>query len=512
MKVTLSVVAGPMTGQERVFDEPDLFLVGRNEACHYNLQGDPFLSRNHFLLEISPPDIALRDLGSMNGTYINGTKFGGRIEGESQDEAKKRQQSITLNEGDLIKVGKTEIKVKIEQPVACTECGKEIADEEKKASEFTGGTYLCQQCRRREAEKLKPEPVRQPAKPVEVKAPKVQEPPVAPVVAVTPPKKEEDDADRLLKGLLEDRKKVSDNPGAVIDEFLKQLLLKGIQIGDRKEEYPSIAGYQIKKKLGNGGFGAVYLAFHEKTGKDVALKTMLQTKKPSEKSLRLFNREIEVNQSLNHPNIISVEEHGDYRGIRYFSLELMDCGSVWDLMGQGRKALSVNDAVPIMLQTLEGLAYAHSREIIHRDLKPPNLLLSRRGGSLVAKVSDFGLAKVFTQSGMTQNKITEVGTFCGSPPYIAPEHIFNYRFLQPETDVFEMAATFYHMLTGRVVWEAGGKDILNIVLQSSVKPIRSVNGAVPAGIAGVLDKALSVAPDQRYHNAGAMLEALRKAL
>ena len=527
MKVTLSIIAGPMAGQEKVFDEPDFFMVGRHEECHYRLADDPYLSRRHFILEINPPDIFLRDLGSTNGTYINGVKHGGRSPEEIPEEAEKRHQEVRLKDKDLLKVGTTEIRVNVEMPVQCVECGSDIPEAKKKAAEFVGGTSLCEECRRREAEKNKPAPPPPPPPPKqpEVK-PSPMEIPTLPVVKVQPappqpvnippqppppaaPAKNENLIRDLIK---QDPKKAVENPGALIDDLLLKLLIAELGRPPREKEYPSIKGYRIIKQLGAGGFGAVYRAVYEKTGQEVALKTMLETKKPNERNLNLFKREIEVCKGLKHPNIVTLHDAGDFGGIHYFSLELMDAGSVWDLMMNGLKPLTVDEAIPIMLQSLEGLAHAHKKEIIHRDLKPPNILLSRKDGKLIVKVSDFGLAKNFRKAGCTKNKITEAGTFCGSPPYIAPEHITEYRFAKPVTDVFEMAATFYHMLTGRTVWDARQADVVDKILYGSITPINAIKSDIPPKIVAVINKALERETSKRYKDAGEMLKALKHSV
>jgi serine/threonine protein kinase len=280
----------------------------------------------------------------------------------------------------------------------------------------------------------------------------------------------------------------------------------------QKEELPKIAGYSIKKKLGAGGFGAVYLAVNDKTGKECALKTMLQTKKPNEKGIAMFEREIDITKSLRHPNIVSIEDHGYTDGIHFFALELMNGGSVFDLMDNGKTRVPLVIIKDLMLQTLEGLAFLHKNNYIHRDLKPPNILISQVGGKRIYKVSDFGLAKNFIRAGMTRNKITDTGSFCGSPPYIAPEHILNYRFLKPSTDVFEMGATFYHIITGRTVWQINpGQDYIKLILESQPVPIKKLEPSIPDNIAAIIDRSLNRDERKRYKDAGEMLKDMKKA-
>jgi len=240
----------------------------------------------------------------------------------------------------------------------------------------------------------------------------------------------------------------------------------------------------------------------------------------------MFEREKEISVALRHPNIIRCERCGCWNDIHFIEMEYMEGGCVGKLL-EKRGKLPLDEAMQIMLQSLEGLAFAHNAElklsfadgrktihgIIHRDLKPPNILLSGAPGKWVAKVSDFGLAKAFSEAGMTKGGITGAGMSVGSAPYMAPEHLTNYRNLKPATDVFEIAATFYHMLTGYYVWNfRKGVDNFVVILQEIPDPIRNLNGSVPIKIAAVLDKALSRDPQGRYKDGRELLEALKKAL
>ena len=200
---------------------------------------------------------------------------------------------------------------------------------------------------------------------------------------------------------------------------------------------------------------------------------------------------------------------------------------MWDMMEIGRRAIDLKTATPLILQMLEGLAYAHEAEIIvtttegkkkrigviHRDLKPPNVLLSRSGGRLVAQLSDFGLAKAFGAAGCTQGSLSQAGTSCGSPPYMAPEHLTNYKYVKPATDVFEMAATIFHVLTGQTVRSFGrGRDPFKCVLEEPLRHLKDHSSGCPTGLNNVMDRAWAVDAEDRYTNGREFLEAMRKVL
>jgi serine/threonine protein kinase len=259
------------------------------------------------------------------------------------------------------------------------------------------------------------------------------------------------------------------------------------------------------------------------------IKTMLQTRKPPRVQMLLFDREKEIAVQLMHPNVVRAERAGAWNEIHFIEMEFMDGGSVWDLMTGGTRALPLDRAAPIILQALEGLAYAHEasvsvttdkgkktqRGVIHRDLKPPNILLTHQGGRVVAKLSDFGLAKSFAAAGCTQGSLSQsqAGSFCGSPCYMAPEHICNYKYVKPPTDVFEMAATFFHMLTGRPVWPLGpGKDIFKVILESEPLRLKDHLPSCPKPLAQVFDRALARDPAERPASGQELLDAMRKVL
>lgn len=499
MKVELAVISGPKAGKVYRFDEPQGFTFGRAKDCSFVVENDPTFSRHHFLLEVNPPQVWLKDLGSLNYTWINGCRVGGRPAGVAAEDAEP-SEAVPLRDGDKIMAGKYELLLKVEAPALCVDCGKEIPPDQRRAAEFVGGTYLCLQCREREEKKKQvPEP--------------------RPKDAAVPPVKK----DKQVRLSPEQRERAEENPAVIIEELFKQFLAKE---GRKKEQLPEIMGYQLEKKLGEGGFGAVYAATRTSDGKRVAVKTILQTRKPGPNEILMFEREKEISVALRHPHIVHCERADCWNDIHFIEMEHMDGSCVGSLLKR-KGRLSLDEAAPIMLQVLEGLAYAHRAElhltfeggkktvrgIVHRDLKPPNILLAGSPGRWTAKISDFGLAKAFSQAGMTKGQITVPGMTVGSRPYMAPEHATNYRDVKPTTDVFEMAATFYHMLTGSFVWNfKRGADPYCVIMQDTPKPIRSRNESIPEKVAYVLDRALSRDTAARYRDGGEFLAALKKAI
>ncbi|MCZ7647479.1 MAG: serine/threonine-protein kinase [Planctomycetota bacterium] len=318
----------------------------------------------------------------------------------------------------------------------------------------------------------------------------------------------------------------------------------------------SIPGYTLQAELGRGGMGVVFKGVDDATGETVAIKTMLPAVAASQDAVARFNREILVNASLNHPNLVRFLNHGRTdEGVFFFVMEFVDG---MDLAAYAKSAgvPALAEFAPLMLDMLAGLAFAHTAPvlvadsgaaegatartetgIVHRDLKPANVLLRREGGRWTAKVTDFGLAKSFTRAGLSG--MTAEGDMAGTPAYWPREQITHYKYLSPASDVFSMAAVFVHVLTGAYPRRGFQKlmddaiaskrppmlaKIVQTVMRESVPPARELLPALPGPVAAVLDRALreqELPPGEaemsreltalRYPHAGAFLEALRAA-
>ncbi|MFC1735757.1 serine/threonine-protein kinase [Candidatus Hydrogenedentota bacterium] len=357
------------------------------------------------------------------------------------------------------------------------------------------GTYLCDECRKK--------------KPDRTMAPTGQ--------SHAPP---ESDTGKLR---VDQRKAAEKGAAHVIED-----ILEAFHHHRKRESPPPLRGYRGLEKTSDSALGAVYKATRTRDGVTVAVKTLLQTHRPVKQHAAIFEREKFVAASVQHDHIVHPERISKWGDIHFIEMEYMSGGSLWDRLRENESGLSLVEALPIMLQSLEGLAHAHDthvtinlpagpetiRSIVHRDIKPSNILLTRKGGSLKAKVSDFSLSKAFAEAGMARGAVTaDPGAHCPGTSYMAPEHLVNYRYVEPATDVFEIAAVFYHMFTGNPVWDTGNNiDPLKAILEAEIAPIRSRDHRVPAGIAHVIDRALSRNKEDRYPDAGAMLEALRWAV
>ncbi|KAB8330985.1 protein kinase [Scytonema tolypothrichoides VB-61278] len=292
----------------------------------------------------------------------------------------------------------------------------------------------------------------------------------------------------------------------------------------------AIRGYSLIKLLGKGGFGEVYLAQHNHSGKFVALKLMLPAIAANEDAIQRFLREMDNTKALGHPNVVQLMDYGFYEGIFFFTMDYCSGGSVSDLMQQQGGRLSIDIAVPIILQVLNGLEYTHNAEIpyvkfgdgsfgkgrglVHRDLKPGNIFLSYSDGKLTAKIGDYGLAKAFDQAGLSGQTMS--GTKAGTPAFMPRQQVINFKYAKPEVDIWATAASLYFMLTGAYPRNFVGSDPFLAVLQTNAVPIRDRlrrgeaerDASIPEQLAQLIDQALVDKPEIHFKSAAGFKQAL----
>lgn len=300
-----------------------------------------------------------------------------------------------------------------------------------------------------------------------------------------------------------------------------ELLLSSPMHGDLS--FHNVDGYERLELLGKGGMGHVWRVRERASGRCCALKTIYVSNQLAEGEREKYLREASYASQLDHPHILRLYHSGENDELVYFLQELCEGGSVQDWMWeQKERPLPFDTATHIILQVLDGLAYAHQarillpatgrekRGLIHRDIKPGNILLADRSDRPTAKIGDFGLAKIIEMTGMTDP--TRPDEFGGSADFISRLQILHFKDAKPEMDVWSAAATYYYMLTGTPPKKLRHADRFKLAAVVKPEPIRRRSAAVPPAMAQVIDDALAETPEMGCKDAGELKARIEAAL
>ncbi len=273
---------------------------------------------------------------------------------------------------------------------------------------------------------------------------------------------------------------------------------------------PEIPNYQMENLLGVGSFGVVYLASDVRTGARVALKVLSPVIAGCPKSSAMFEREAGLLQQLDHPHIVDLYEFGRADGRLFMIMEFVPGFDALQLVKTQDSPLDIGRGVEIVRQALEALGHAHKAGIIHRDVKPNNLLLARINNRDVVKIGDFGLARLYQESSLSELAVTEIGDAHGTPGFLPPEQIKNFHRVGPAADQYGAAATLYYLLTGECPHDfpTTTNEWLRMLLEDDAIPIRNRRPEIPEALAYVVDTALARDPSERFADVAEMSREL----
>jgi len=406
MSITLSVVAGPLSGRSFTFDQHSTFLVGRSPDAQFSLPDDDYLSRVHFLVELNPPLAKLTDLGSRNGTKVNG----------------KTVQQAVLSDGDLLEIGKSTLKVTLPPGMS--------------------------------KEPLNPSPA--------------------------PPRETID-----LWSTIDQQ--------AATPQFSAQ-----------SNRLPQIPDYPIIGQLGSGGMGLVFRSTRSSDGRTFAIKTIKPAITPSAELLSRFLREASILRKLASPNIVQFEDLGESNGTLFFVMELVE-GTDAGSFSKEQPNAPIPEVLRIASGMLAGLSFAHRAGYVHRDVKPANVLLGRNGA---VKIADFGLARVYQDSPLSG--LTLSGASMGTPAFMPPEQVRDFRTVKPTGDQYSAAATIYYLLTNKYPHGETKEcaELFRRLLTEPPTPIANYRPDVPTAMVKALERAMARKPEDRFPDVASFSKGL----
>jgi WD40 repeat protein len=294
-------------------------------------------------------------------------------------------------------------------------------------------------------------------------------------------------------------------------------LTGAVPVGREVAAKPVIPGYEVLEEIGRGGMGVVYKARQISLGRIVALKILRVRPDDDPATLRRMRREAETLARMSHPHIVTVHDAGVTNDWFYFVMEYVpgiDLHRLVDREGPLPPAV----ARDYLWQAALGLQHAHEHGLVHRDIKPSNLIVTQQPGRSVLKILDLGLARAPDDwergrpspeqptGDRADRPITQVGTFMGTPDFIAPEQASDAHLADIRSDLYSLGCTFHFALTGQPPF--GGATPLAKLMQHHIDEPPALLPSTPPGLAAIIRKLMAKNPHDRFQTPDELLRAL----
>ncbi len=470
VRVVVHRISGPKSDEDtnRFVVHSDGLVIGRALGSDWAIPEDSLLSRKHLRLTPTRAGCTLTDLGTTNGTNLN-------------DEPVEPFRATELLTGDLIQCGRSCFRVEIEIPDRAILHASERITDEAPASSMVHA----------------PEPVDSRAA-FDRKPDAKVEPPGGRTCSL------------CRKTVAEPEVAKFSQDSSISDPKVWVCAQCRTRPSERLGDEDLAPHFETIRMLGRGAMGVVYLARHRMTGRDVALKIIDPESAATRTAIERFLREMSVIGTLKHANIVECLDQGHDHGRLWFAMEYVSGVSLETLAQANRGTYPFHQACRLMCQVLRGLEHAHAQGFVHRDIKPENILIGRTPeNKLIAKISDFGLAKNFQQLG--GSGLTFSGEMRGTIPFMPPEQMIDFKTVKPSADLYASAATLYYLISGTFVFESDSDtdDMIQMLLDHRIVPLVRRRPDVPQLLSDLLDRCLAREPENRLPTAATMRSALK---
>ncbi len=261
--------------------------------------------------------------------------------------------------------------------------------------------------------------------------------------------------------------------------------------------------YALQKEIGRGAMGVVYLGRDSAIHREVAIKVIPLNSECSEGELvearMRFFREAETAGRLNHPNIVTIYDVGEERGLAYIAMEYLKGKHLSDHTTSAR-LLDTQKVLELIARTADALGFAHKQQVVHRDIKPANLMYEP--ATDILKITDFGIARI---TGLGN---TRTGIVLGTPSFMSPEQLEG-QTVTGRSDLFSLGVSLFQLLTGQLPFQADSMTgLMQQIAESPHPPLRAMRPDLPAYVDVIIDRALAKDPAARFENGAQMAAAV----
>src|SRR5205823_4381629 len=273
----------------------------------------------------------------------------------------------------------------------------------------------------------------------------------------------------------------------------------------RNGRRPRVGSYQIVAPIAKGGMSVVYRTLDTTNHRETALKVMLPELTTKANLLERFRWEGRLGSKLQHGNIVRVYECGEFLGLNFIAMELLE-GLDLDYYVEQKGQLPAAEAMLLIKQAAQALAHMHEKAIVHRDIKPANFIVAQQNGRPCMKLIDLGLAR---QKNDDELKIARAGTALGTVDYMAPEQAKDGMSADVRSDIYSLGCTWYHLLAGRSPFPDGDlADRLQQHAEIDPPDVRQFNPQATVPMVKTLQRMMAKDPTCRYQNPAELLQDL----